>query len=35
MQDVERRGPRFVFWAWLALIVGGLIVMIALPLVGR
>jgi hypothetical protein len=35
VQDVDRRGPRFVFWAWLALIASGLAVMIALPLAGR
>ena len=35
MQDVDRRGPRFVFWAWLVLIAIGLAVMIALPLAGR
>lgn len=35
MQDVDQRGPRFVFWAWLVLIVGGLATMIMLPLAGR
>lgn len=32
-QDVV--GMRIVFWTWMTLIVAGLAVMIALPLLGR
>ena len=31
----EATGMRVVFWTWMVLIVGGLTVMIALPLLGR
>lgn len=39
MTDLGRQkgygGERVVFWAWLALIAGGLAYMIAIPLIGR
>ena len=37
MGDSEREttGMRIVFWTWMVLIVGGVAVMIALPLLGR
>ena len=30
-----RSGMRLMFWAWMTLIVGGLTIMIVLPLAGR
>jgi hypothetical protein len=33
--QAERTGMRVVFWAWMLIIVAGLAVMIALPLMGR
>jgi hypothetical protein len=37
MEESEREttGMRIVFWTWMVLIVSGLAVMIALPLLGR
>jgi hypothetical protein len=37
MEDSKQEvtGMRIMFWTWMVLIVGGLAVMIALPLLGR
>ena len=31
----ETTGMRIMFWTWMILIMGGLVVMIVLPLAGR
>jgi hypothetical protein len=34
-QTVETPGMRAIFWIWMAIVVGGLAVMIAIPLGGN
>lgn len=34
-QKTETIGMRTMFWTWMAIIIGGLALMIAIPLAGR
>lgn len=34
-EEGPRRGEAIVFWSWIAVLAGGLVYMIAIPLSGR